>query len=38
LQAEALAAEAVSQAPVIETDGRTVPDVAAEIVELLGWD
>jgi hypothetical protein len=38
LQAEALAAEAVSQAPVIETDGRTVPDFAAEIVELLGWD
>jgi hypothetical protein len=37
LQADALAAEAVPRAPVIETDGRTVPDVAAEIVELLGW-
>ena len=24
-------------APVIETDERTVPDIAAEIVELIGW-
>jgi broad-specificity NMP kinase len=37
LQANRLAEEAVPQAPVIETDGRTVPDIAAEIVELLGW-
>ena len=37
LQAEALAEEAVPQALVIETDGRTVPDIAAEIVGLLGW-
>jgi hypothetical protein len=32
-----LAEEAVPQAAVIETDERTVPDIAAEIVELLGW-
>jgi hypothetical protein len=37
LQANELAEEAVPQAPVIETDERTVPDIAAEIVELLGW-
>ena len=37
LQANALAEEAVPHAPVIETDERTVPDIAAEIVELLGW-
>ncbi len=37
LQANQLAEEAVPQASVIETDERTVPDIAAEIVELLGW-
>ena len=37
LQANELAEEAVPYAPVVETDGRTVPDIAAEIVELLGW-
>jgi len=37
LQANELAEEAVPQAAVIETDQRTVPDIAAEIVELLGW-
>ncbi|HVI38514.1 MAG TPA: hypothetical protein VM684_19910 [Gaiellales bacterium] len=37
VQANALAEEAAPHAPVIETDGRTVPDIAAEIVALLGW-
>jgi predicted kinase len=37
LQANELAEEAVPRASVIETDERTVPDIAAEIVELLGW-
>jgi predicted kinase len=37
LQANELAEEAVPHAPVIETDGRTVHDIAAEIVQLLGW-
>jgi hypothetical protein len=37
LQAKALAEEAVPQAPVVETDGRSVPDIAAEIVGLLDW-
>jgi hypothetical protein len=37
VQANELADEAVPQAPVIETDERTVPDIAAEIVALLGW-
>ena len=37
LQANELAEEAVPHASVIETDERTVPDIAAEIVELLGW-
>ena len=32
-----LAEEAVPHASVIETDERTVPDIAAEIVDLLGW-
>jgi predicted kinase len=37
LQANALAEEAVPQVSVIETDERTVPDIAAEIVDVLGW-
>jgi hypothetical protein len=37
LQANQLAEEAVPEASVIKTDERTVPDIAAEIVELLGW-
>jgi predicted kinase len=37
LQASELAVEGVPQAPVIETDHRTVSDIASEIVELLGW-
>ena len=37
LQADELADEDVPLAAVIETDERTVPDIAAEIVELLGW-
>jgi hypothetical protein len=37
LQANELTEEAVPEGPVIETDDRTVPDIAAEIVALLGW-
>ena len=37
LQANELAEEEAPEARVIETDQRTVPDIAAEIVELLGW-
>ena len=37
LQSNELAEEALPHAPVIETDERTVPDIAAEIVELLRW-
>jgi broad-specificity NMP kinase len=37
LQANELAEEAVPQAPVVDTDERAVPDIASEIVELLGW-
>jgi hypothetical protein len=37
LQASELAREAAPHTPVIETDERTVPDIAAEIVELVGW-
>jgi predicted kinase len=37
LQANELTEAAVPQASVIETDDRTVPDIAAEIVALLGW-
>ena len=36
-QANELAEEPAPQARVIATDQRTVADVAAEIVELLGW-
>lgn len=37
-QANQLAEQAVPQTSVIATDRRTVPDIAAEIVELLGWN